>query len=122
MPYSADLRHSYAKTSINIDWVYQVLTDENIEFEWEENPHNYTRFWFEKHLDEWVDEYIAVKVFGFANKANSYVKYSDSVWEYLLDCIKDWLLTLPTNIPTYAEDLLNYDAIVKVIKGEAETC
>ena len=88
MPYSADLRCSYARTEINKDWFLHFL-EEDMEMEITfEDDLSEALFW--RELENVVNDYIRDKVFwgAAAGKSTKFDEY-ENVWQFLADWVND---------------------------------
>ena len=103
MPYSADLRSSYAKTKININWFYDAMEDYNEDIQYvastritgtEEECKEYSKKQFEQYIEDMLNYYISAKIFNFVPvwKVNlKHIEVFGNVWEFIhnnLDCYK----------------------------------
>ena len=90
MPYSADLRHSYAKTEVNSGWVLEVLNDNGMEINWKDPIYE------DEYLlmvDIWVNEYLKAKVFWTGKLPEDTPKdilNADSIWTFIYERSLDY--------------------------------
>lgn len=94
MPYSADLRHSYAKTEMNISWLQQILDDADIKVEFQQTADGFESLFWEK-CDEWVNDYLKAKVFWTGELPKDTPKdilHSTSIYEFLQERMWDYLV------------------------------
>ena len=94
MPYSADLRCSYASVEMNTAWLYQLFDDN-------ERPlpnfrEEYMSTVFETEADKWANDYVKAKVFWTGSPPKDDPDYKaimncESVWAYLWEKTQDFL-------------------------------
>jgi hypothetical protein len=83
MPYSADLRCSYAITELNVDWFYETCPHS---FDFKSNSDMKA---FHRFLDDMVTVWVTHKVFGhkqFVESDMCQLDDTETVWEWLSEC------------------------------------
>jgi hypothetical protein len=82
MPYSADLRASYCKIQLNIDWFYEAMSEYNVSIECDDDDelaifHQYIEWKFEKYMIWNTIERITLD-----DEHHKYENYVN-IWDYL---------------------------------------
>lgn len=108
MPYSADLRCSYAKTTMNVDWFYEVVSENNKEIEYlapetmkgmsDEDKQDCCRQVFEKYIEEMLNVWITYKVFNHEMQCDVKPSYCEHVWDFLMECAANYAEKHPDRV------------------------
>ena len=111
MPFNADLRVGVGKYKLNMSWVYEMLTEHNIEIEFqdkiwkryredglvEEKDEEYHRTCFEQAIEQYMSDYIEYTIFGHGD-SEKYENYPNDVWGYIHDKVLEYPKEFPEHL------------------------